>query len=217
MNFKKLFSYLLPVRLKNYPSEQNGNLEINLINGKKVLDTRSSNYSFGSLQTILEHGLKALSFDERFQNILVLGMGAGSIVESIRVKFRSDVLITLVDIDPTMVTIAREEFAIDRFEGIQIILDDAEAFLRSNNNSFDLIIVDLFIIDTIPDKFTKRAFIDLLSARLSDKGSIIYNTITKTLPAPAREEIMAGFEHKGFEVRIIKGVEYSNDLILASK
>lgn len=217
MIFKKLFSFFLPLRLKNYPSEQNGNLEINLVDGKKVLDTRSSNYSFGSLQTILERGLKALSFDERFQNILVLGMGAGSVVESIRKKFHSDALITLVDIDPVMVTIAKEEFGIGQYEGVLVHIDDAEGFLQKKQDLFDLIIVDLFIIATIPEKFTGKPFIDLLAVRLTDQGSILYNTITKTLPAPAREEIMAGFEQNGFNVQVLKGIEYSNDLILASK
>lgn len=215
MNIKKVFSYLLPLRLKNYPSDLNGNLEINLVNGKKVLDTKSSNYSFGSLQTILERGLKAISFDQRFEQILVLGMGAGSIVESIRVRFGSNALITLVDIDPVMATIAREEFGIQSYKGVQVIIEDAEAFLQHSRDQYDLILVDLFIIETIPERFTKGKFIDLLSARLSKKGSIIYNTISKTLSAPTREEVMESFERNGFELQIIRGIEYSNDLILA--
>lgn len=217
MNLKQLFSYFLPLRLKNYPSELNGNLEINLVNGKKVLDTKSSNYSFGSLQRILEHGLEALHFDQRFKNILVLGMGAGSIVESIRIRFGSDAMITLVDIDPVMARIAGEEFGIQAYDGIQVHIQDAETFVENSREYFDLILVDLFIIATIPEKFTKKPFIDLLSARLADKGSIIYNTIRKTLPAPAREEILGGFKGNGFETKILSEIEYSNDLILASK
>lgn len=217
MNLKQLFSYFLPIRLKNYPSELNGNLEINLVNGKKVLDTRSSNYSFGSLQRILEHGLKAIHFDQRYKNILVLGMGAGSIVESIRIKFGSDALITLVDIDPVMARIAGEEFGIQAYDGVQVHIKDAGTFVENSRELYDLILVDLFIIATIPEKFTKKPFIDLLSTRLSDQGSILYNTIHKTLPAPARAEILAGFRQNGFETKILENIDYSNDLILASK
>ncbi len=217
MNFKPLFSYFLPLRLKNYPSELNGNLEINLVNGKKVLDTRSSNYSFGSLQRILERGLKAIHFDQRYKNILVLGMGAGSIVESIRIRFGSDALITLVDIDPVMARIAGEEFGIQEHERVQVHIKDAGTFVENSRELYDLIIVDLFIIDTIPEKFTKKPFIDLVSTRLSDEGSIIYNTIRKTLPAPARAEILEGLKQNGFETQILENIEYSNDLILAWK
>lgn len=217
MNFKQLFSYFLPLRLKNYPSELNGNLEINLVNGKKVLDTRSSNYSFGSLQRILEYGLKAIHFDQRFKNILVLGMGAGSIVESIRIKFGSDALITLVDIDPVMARIAGEEFGIQAYDGVRVHINDAGTFVENNREQYDLIIVDLFIIATIPEKFTKKPFIDLLTARLSDKGSIMYNTIVKTLPATARTEILEGLKQNGFDTLILEQIEYSNDLILATK
>ena len=214
---KKLLSYLLPIRLKNYPSGLNGDLEINLVNGKKVLDTSSSNYSFGSLQHILERGLKAIAFDQRFQHILVLGMGAGSIVESVRIRFRSNALITLVDIDPVMATIAMEEFGISRYEGVQVAIHDAEYFLLQNREQFDLIIVDLFIIATIPEKFTQRPFIDLLAIHLKAEGSVIYNSIHKTLPAAARQEIIDSFRANELAVDILEDVAYTNDLVIASK
>ncbi|MHB1277528.1 MAG: spermidine synthase [Bacteroidia bacterium] len=217
MNLKKVFSYFLPLRLKNYPSDVNGNLEINLVNGKKVLDTRSSNYSFGSLQHILERGLKTIAFDQRFQHILVLGMGAGSIVESIRNRFHSNAVITLVDIDPLMEIIAREEFTLERFDDVRVVIMDAEEFLLERHDPFDLILVDLFIIDTIPEKFTQKPFIDLLSLHLNPGGKIIYNSIRKTLPASSFEKIKESFVENELLVDVVKDVDYSNDLILASK
>ena len=54
---KRIFSYIFPFRLNNYTSKINGLLEINLINGRKTLDTHRSNYSYGSLQKILHKGV----------------------------------------------------------------------------------------------------------------------------------------------------------------
>lgn len=49
---KKIFSYFYPIRLKLLESAINGPIEINLVDGRKTLDTKSSNYSYGSLQLI---------------------------------------------------------------------------------------------------------------------------------------------------------------------
>ena len=84
---------------KKYTSKISGELEINLVGGKKVLDTKSSNYSYGSLQKLLHIGLEEINFDDIVQNVLVLGMGGGSIVETIRIDFKSKAFIELVEID----------------------------------------------------------------------------------------------------------------------
>ena len=43
---KKILSYLWPQTTK-FPSDHNGNLEVTLYNGKKMLDSKNANYSFG--------------------------------------------------------------------------------------------------------------------------------------------------------------------------
>ena len=46
---RKILSYIFPLRLKNYSSEINGQLEINVIHGRKTLDNATCNLSYGSL------------------------------------------------------------------------------------------------------------------------------------------------------------------------
>jgi hypothetical protein len=96
---KKILSYIFPFRLKNYYSKINGPLEVNLINGKKILDTRWNNYSYGSLQKILHKGLSQIGSPENYERVLVLGLGGGSVIQTIREDFKSNAFIELVDIE----------------------------------------------------------------------------------------------------------------------
>ncbi|MCB0455711.1 MAG: spermine synthase, partial [Aequorivita sp.] len=82
---KKFFSYIWPTT-RRFPSKINGTLEITYMNGKKVLDTENANYSYGSLQKILEIGLTKVELNA-VENILLLGMGGGSVIHSLRNTF----------------------------------------------------------------------------------------------------------------------------------
>lgn len=56
---KRFLSYIWPIT-KRIESAVNGTLEITWINGKKILDTKNANYSYGSLQRILKFGLSKI-------------------------------------------------------------------------------------------------------------------------------------------------------------
>jgi len=212
---KNLLSYFIPVRIKNYISPVSGNLEINLVNGKKILDTSCSNYSYGSLQKILETGLRQIKFDSRIQSILILGLGAGSVIESIRDVFRSQAPIIAVEIDAQMIEIAINDFNINRFKNLTLIQSDAFAYMQSSKHTFDLIIVDIFVGDTIPDIFTTPDFVRQLVWHLNSDGKIIYNTLKNTIKINTLHQIQHELMNQGMKVKILDNVEWTNDLILA--
>ncbi len=60
---KKLLSYLLPISHKIYHSDINGRLELTWTNGKLILDTENTNYSYGNLQVILHKSLGYIGFE----------------------------------------------------------------------------------------------------------------------------------------------------------
>ncbi len=208
---------MFPISIKRIPSKIHGMLEVNLQNGKLVLDTESSNYSYGTLQEILHRGLKEIGFGSNQKNVLVLGMGAGSIVATIREKFKSNAFIELVEIDPLIIEIARTTFHLDTFENTSIIEADALLYMEKRQRKFDLIIVDLFIKDKVPAAFTQTDFLKKLGEGLNANGQIIYNTMRKTMPNNEHLLIEAGFKSQGLEVKVIARVCGSNNLILAHK
>lgn len=70
---KKLLSYLFPIT-KKISSNINGELEITWADGKKYLNSLHANYSYGSLQKILDFGLSKVNFHQE-ANLLLLGLG----------------------------------------------------------------------------------------------------------------------------------------------
>ena len=111
---KKLLSYLVPLKGKVYKSEINGQLELNWYEGKLMLDSKNANYSYGALQRALAVGLHGIGNNEIKQSkkILILGMGAGCVIETLRKDFENDAEITAVEIDPVVVDIAKKYFAL---------------------------------------------------------------------------------------------------------
>ncbi len=214
---KKLLSYLFRVKLHARQTDYNGTLDITLLNGKKLLDTAISNYSYGSLQRILHKALQKLPFDDTIQAILVLGMGAGSIIQTIRKDFGSDAEITLVEIDAVVIEIAEKEFGLSKFTGINVVHADAVAFMKKGMATFDLVIVDLFIIDTIPDDVTGADFIYTLSQKLRPGARLVFNTIRDTMSRPVFTGLLNELNKEGIETRVLKKLEGSNDVILGVK
>lgn len=213
---KRILSYIFPFRIKQYTSEISGPLEVSYINGKKILDTNNSNYSFGSLQRILHKGLLNINFDSRFNTILVLGLGGGSVVETIREDFKSAAFIELVEIDPEIISIAKKEFSVDRFTNINIVCADAANYINSSDSKFDLIIVDIFVDNNIPEIFTQPDFIKKLALRINTNGIILFNTMRDTLKNNTLLLIINTFSESGLTIKLMEKVESSNDLIIAA-
>ena len=214
---KKIVSYLFPIILKTYRTGINGTLEVTLSNGRKILDTARSNYSFGSVQRIMNKGLKKIHFNQDIKAILVLGLGGGSIVQTIRTAFKSEAFITLVEIDPGMIAIAQEEFGIAAYPGIRIIQADAADFIQTCQDSYDLIVVDVFIIDTIPAIFTEPDFLISLTKRLRPGAKLIYNTMRQTLDRAVFHRLITLLAQQGLRIKVAELQEDTNDLILGEK
>ena len=74
MNFKRLLSYLIPIKIDEIKSDINKNLEITWNNGHLVLDSENTNFSYGNLQKVLRFGLKKIGFEriKSLENTLIM-------------------------------------------------------------------------------------------------------------------------------------------------
>ena len=153
---KKFFSYIYPVT-KKITSKYSGELEITWYNGKKHLNSKNANYSYGSLQKILKIGLQKIDLTD-CEEILILGMGGGSVIKSLRDDFNYKQYITAVEIDPVIIKIADEEFGVRSNEKLNVICDDAQLFMQLNTKKFDFVIVDLYIDTKVPSPFLETPF-----------------------------------------------------------
>ncbi|MBT8393734.1 MAG: spermine synthase, partial [Bacteroidia bacterium] len=104
----RLLSYIYPIT-KKVESKYSGTLEITWHNGKKHLNTKNANYSYGSLQKILKFGLQKIDLSN-CKDILILGLGGGSVIDTLVKDFEYENHITAIEIDPVIIEIAKEEF-----------------------------------------------------------------------------------------------------------
>jgi len=212
---KKILSYIWPTT-RRFSSEINGTLEVTYINGRKILDTSNANYSYGSLQKILEIGLTKVNL-KSVENLLLLGMGGGSVIKSLRKTFEYKKNIVAVEIDPKVIRLAKDEFGISSSEKLQIIQQDAFEFVKNSEEKFQLIIIDLFIDLDVPPIFYEKEFCNNVSSLLMKNGAVIFNVgVNLEKDSTTVEKIISNFG-KDFSFKTLTKVNGTNTLIIAQK
>lgn len=152
-------------------------LEITLVNGKLVLDSQNTNYSYGSLQRVLRKGLMFIGFEKikKMEHILVLGVAGGSVIKTITDEIKFQGKITGVEIDGEIIKIADKYFNISKIENLEIVLQDAFEFVLETKLQYDLIIIDIFQ-DTVMPNFLFESFFQFRLGEILKKADIYCST-----------------------------------------
>lgn len=112
----------------------------------------------------------------KIKNCLILGIGGGDIIKSIK-KYYPEAAITGVEIDPTMIDIARKYFGLGEIPKCKIVISDAIDYVRKENpKKFGLIVVDFFVGKLNPPNSRGRNFLLGLKRMKTAEGIIIYNS-----------------------------------------
>lgn len=215
--FKKLFSYLIPLNIFKQKSKISQTLEITWTNGQLVLDSKNTNYSYGSLQRILRKGLKFIGFKKIkvMNNILVLGVAGGSVIKTLVDEIHFDGKITGVDIDKHVIAIANEYFHLDKIKNLQIIIEDAFEFVLKTQEKYDLIIIDIFQDTKMPNFLFEAFFINRICYLLSPKGFILFNTmLLNDKQKKLNMEFFNAFDPHKYNLTKLHKTEELNELII---
>lgn len=159
---------------KLFKSDISELLKVKIVDGKKILNTRNTNYSYGMLEEVLNFGLEQIPL-KKVHKTLVLGMGAGCVIHSLRDKFNYHAFIKAVEIDPVVIEIAERKFNISPSDKLQIVKEDAVKYIQITQKKFDLIIVDIFIDLKVPQKIYSKDFWQDLENKLKINGYILFN------------------------------------------
>jgi spermidine synthase len=143
---------------------------------------------------------------------LLLGLGGGSVIKSLRRVFHYELGIVAVEIDPVIIQIANDEFGVIADERTEIVCADAFEYVTGNNKKFDLIIIDLFIDNRVPEKLFSIEFWERVKARVRSNGSIIFNSINEN--SKVFEPIRSQLKWR-FLIREYENVEKVNHLLIA--
>ena len=216
---QKLFSYFLPVTIYKKNSSISKTLEVTWNNGQLVLDSKNTNYSYGSLQRILRKGLKYIGFEriQKFNSVLVLGVAAGSVIKTLVEDVKYSGKITGVEIDEQVITIAKDYFKLDAIPQLELVIDDAFEFVLKTKQTYDLIIIDIFQDTMMPNFLFEDFFINRVNNILNVNGFILFNTMVIT---QAQEERNAAYKTKfggNYSLRMYPKVETHNELFTIKK
>ncbi|AWI26911.1 spermidine synthase [Flavobacterium pallidum] len=217
---RRLLSYIIPVNVASRKSEWSKNLEITWNNGELVMDSKNTNYSYGSLQRILRKGLQAIGFDEiqAMEHILVLGVAGGSVIKTITDEIGFKGKITGVDIDAGVIALANEYFGLDAIPNLEIVIDDAFEFVLKTKDRYDLIIIDIFQDTAMPNFLFESFFSKRIHFLLRAKGILLFNTMLLSKQDNIRnDDYVSELQQLGFDTEVIPRVEEHNELIVARK
>jgi len=115
-------------------------------------------------------------FDPGFQRVLFIGMGGGTAPS----RFLHDypyAAVEVVEIDPAVVATARRFFALPDSSRLRVHVTDGRLWLRRSTKRYDLIILDAYLIDTIPFHLATREFYQEAAAHLKPGGVLASNVI----------------------------------------
>jgi spermidine synthase len=217
---KKWLSYILPITIYEKKSQISKNLEVNWNNGKLVIDSENTNYSYGSLQKVLRSGLHSIGRTNisKMNSILVLGVAGGSVIKTLVDEFQFKGKITGVEIDEEITTIANQYFKLNEINNYTPIIADANEFVKKTTAKFDLIIIDIFEDATMPNFLFEEEFINSIKKIMNSNGFILFNTMNLDKESINKNKLFVTcFENQHYKVSEFKNIEVYNELILAER
>lgn len=216
---RKLLSYFIPINVYQKNSSVSKSLEVTWNNGELVLDSKSTNYSYGSLQRILRKGLKYIGFERirNFESALILGVAGGSVIKTLvdEVKFKGK--ITGVEIDQDIIAIANSYFELDKIPNLEIVIDDAFEYVLKTKLKYDLIIIDIFQDTTMPNFLFQDFFIQRINSLLKTNGFILFNTMVINKKQEERNQVYKSKFNGNYSLRMYPKVEMHNELFTIKK
>jgi len=119
----------------------------------------------------------AFAFRPDAKNILIVGLGGGSIPKRLQKSFPS-LHIDVVEIDPEVVQIAKTQFNVRESKNLRLYTQDGRLFLTRTQNQYDIILLDAYYADAMPFHLATKEFFELAQRKLTPNGLIVANLIS---------------------------------------
>ncbi len=175
---KKTLSYVKDILLEKTSSEYNDILEVYLSQGRYQLCTSGAIYSYEDKYINFKTVFSKLNWDKlKVEKVLILGLGLASVPQMLEQKFNKNFEFYAIEIDPEIIRLANKYILDDMHSPIQIFEMDAEIFIEISDDMFDMIIIDIFDNNVVPEKFESKEFLQKTAQLLSDNGIVLFNRL----------------------------------------
>jgi len=177
--WKIWLSYLFEQHLESTSSAYNPYLSVSLVKGRYQLNTANAVYSFADLYTNFRSAFQQLEIKSQPVNdVLIFGFGLGSIPYMLERVFDCQFNYTAVEIDEEVLYLAHKYTLPDIASPIELITADAFNFAEQCETQYDLICMDVFLDDIIPEDFETLDFLADLKRMLNPQGILLYNRLS---------------------------------------
>ncbi|MBX9935524.1 MAG: fused MFS/spermidine synthase [Burkholderiaceae bacterium] len=113
------------------------------------------------------------------RRVLILGLGGGVMPMALRM-LDADIEIDTVELDPAVVKVAQSHFAYQEDAKLHTHVQDARVFVRQQQRrrgiQYDLVLIDAFDRDYIPEHLLTREFLQQVRSLLTPAGVLAANT-----------------------------------------
>jgi spermidine synthase len=174
-----LLSYLSAIPIAHSSSLYNKSINVIERFGKRELYVNGIQQSGPYTIRLWKNGLDYV-FNyppKKVEHILILGIGGGTVFPMLYKRFPS-AKITAVDIDQEIISLYTKYFSGDTSQYVSLICADARKFVISKKRNFDLIFIDLYIGNDVPDFVTGKPFLTTVKNLVSSQGMIVFNYFT---------------------------------------
>jgi spermidine synthase len=155
-----------------------------------------------------------LAFTEQVDRILVLGVGAGNIPMFLR-KYYSAAQIDVVDIDPQIISLAKEYFNFLEDDLLRAHAQDGRAFVENVQKPYDLILLDAYTAAGIPKHLASKEFLLALKKALKPSGAIIANMWSTPKVNPLYRSMLRTYQEVFHEVYTLRVPTAGNKIVIA--
>jgi spermidine synthase len=108
------------------------------------------------------------------ERALMIGLGGGTYTTLLRRHF-PNLHIDAVEIDPVVVEVAKTFFGVREDERFKIHVADGAIFVRETQSIYDLVFIDAYSGEGIPQALSGPSFFDAVKAKTSAEGVVILN------------------------------------------
>jgi len=122
----------------------------------------------------------SLMYAKDVHSVLEIGFGGGRTSWYLH-RYLPNVQVTSVELDPTVVELARKYFGIKEEPNFQLVNRDGRLFLQESKEHYDLILIDAYRGPFVPFHLLTKEFYQIVKEHLADGGVVAQNVEPSTM------------------------------------
>jgi len=122
----------------------------------------------------------ALAYTAANRKVLEIGLGGGRTASYLH-DFVRDCAVTVAELDPEVIALAQQYFAVRPDPRLRVVERDGRIFARTATDRYDTILVDAYRGTFVPFHLTTREFYAIIKGKLVPGGAMAQNIDPETL------------------------------------